>query len=83
MTRSLAHLAEPGKGCVASDDEELSDATERGYEVFGDAVGKIFLLGISAHIVEWQYGDGRSVGERKCVVLFGRFLRQASFAQAL
>ena len=42
---------------IAGDDEELRELREGRDDVFGDAVGEIFLLGVAAHVGEGQNGD--------------------------
>ena len=45
------------EGRVAGDDEQPAQARERRDDVLGDAVGEVILLGIAAHVGEWQDGD--------------------------
>ena len=33
-------------------------------DIFGDAVGEILLVGIAAHVLKRQHGDGRFVGKQ-------------------
>ena len=49
---------------VAGDDEKLLVSGKGGYDFFDHSVGEVFLLRITAHVLEWQNGDGRLVGER-------------------
>ena len=48
---------------IARDYRQAGDLRQVGDDVFGDAVGEIFLLGIARHVGEWQNGDrgGRAV----------------------
>ena len=48
-----------GEGRVASDHVQLGQFRQVGDDVFGDSVGKIFLLGVAAHVLERQHGDRR------------------------
>jgi hypothetical protein len=43
-----------GEARVAGDDEEPSYSGERSDDLLDHAVGKIFLLGVAAHVLEWQ-----------------------------
>ena len=54
---------------VAGDDEQPADAGEPGDQVLGNAVGKILLIGIAAHIGERQDRDRGTVGQRQSGVL--------------
>ncbi len=47
---------------VASDDEETGDFGEIGNQVLGHPVGKIFLLWVTAQILERQHGYGGFIG---------------------
>ena len=49
---------------VARDHEEPAQLGQRGDDVLADAVGKILLLRIAAHVGEGKHGDGRPVGQR-------------------
>jgi hypothetical protein len=49
----------------ARDHEQRLEARQGGDDVFDQAVGKIFLRGIVAHIVERQHGDRRFYGKRE------------------
>ena len=40
---------------------QLRQLRKIGNDVFADAVGKILLLGVSAHVVEGEDGDGSLV----------------------
>ena len=40
-------------------------ARQRGDDVLDHPIGKIFLLGIAAHVLEWQHGDRRLVRQRQ------------------
>ena len=46
-----------GKGSVTRDDEQAGDFRQVRNDVLGDAVAEILLLGVAAHVVEWQNGD--------------------------
>ncbi len=59
---------------VARDHEEPAQLGQCGDDVFADAVGKILLLRIAAHVGEGQHGDGRPVGHGSRPRM--RFLRQ-------
>ena len=50
---------------VARDHEEPAQLGQRGDDVLADAVGKIFLLRIAAHVDEGKHGDGGPVGQRQ------------------
>src|SRR6516162_2960076 len=53
------------EGRIAGDDKEPADARERGDNFLDHAVGEIFLLWITAHVLERQYRDRRLVGQRE------------------
>ena len=42
---------------LRGDDEELGKLRQGGDNVFRDTVGEVFLLGIAAHVDEWQNRD--------------------------
>ena len=50
-----------------------------GSDFFDHAIGEVFLIRITAHVLEWQYRDGRFIGEREgqffrfCLGGFGAF----------
>src|SRR5262249_37488169 len=46
-----------GEARVAGDDEEPFDPRKRSDDLLDHAVGKIFLLGVAAHVLEWQDRD--------------------------
>ena len=50
---------------IARDHEEPAQLGQRGDDVFADAVGKILLRRIAAHVVERQHGNGRPLGKRR------------------
>ena len=54
-----------GERGIARDHEQRLEARQRGDDVLHHAVGKIFLLGIAAHVLERQHRDRRFVGERR------------------
>ena len=58
----IDRLAFVGEGAVTCDDEQRLEARRRGDDVLYDTVGKVFLVGIVAHVGERQYRDGRPVG---------------------
>src|SRR5262249_45712409 len=58
-------LAFVHKGRVAGDHMEPPDPRQPGDDVLDNAVDKIFLLEIAAHIGERQYRDGRPVPSRR------------------
>src|SRR5258705_8767055 len=49
---------------IAGYDQELLDLRQGGQNVFGDAIGKILLLGVAAHVLKRQHGDRRLVRNR-------------------
>ena len=51
------------KGRVARDDEQPANARKSGDQVLGDAVGKVLLVSIVAHVDERQNRDRRTVGQ--------------------
>ena len=52
-----------GEARIAGDHEQRLEARQRGDDVLDHAVGEILLLGIAAHVLERQHGDGRLVGQ--------------------
>src|SRR6516162_10677760 len=58
-------LAFVRKTRIAGDDEEPTDAGERGDDLLDHAVGEVFLLWIAAEVLERQHRDRRLVGERQ------------------
>ena len=62
-----------GEARVAGDDEQRLEMRQRRDDVIHHSVGKIVLLRITAHVGEWQNGDGGFVGEREGVITAGRF----------
>ena len=54
-----------GEARIARDHEQRSKVRERGDDVVHHAIRKVFLLGIAAHVLKRQYGNGRLVGERE------------------
>ena len=68
LARDLLHIdraALVDERRVAGDDEQPADAGQPGDQVLGDAVGKILLIGIAAHIGERQHRDRGTVGQRQ------------------
>src|SRR6476620_6935221 len=55
-------LALVSEGRITRDHEQPTDAAQFGDDVLDDAVGKVFLLRIAAHVLERQHGDGGLVG---------------------
>src|SRR5215831_1533237 len=49
---------------VARDHEEPAQLGKRDDDVLGDAVGKIFLFRIAAHIDEGEHSNGGPIGQR-------------------
>ena len=58
----LAFVDEAG---IARDCEQPLDVREAGDDVLDNSVGEVVLLGIAAHVLKWQNGDGRRVRQRK------------------
>ena len=56
----LALVCERG---VACDHEEPAQFGQRGDDVLADAVGKILVLRVAAHVDEGEHGDGWTVGQ--------------------
>ena len=56
-------LALVGEARIARDHEQRRGTRQRRDDVLDDAVGEILLLGIAAHVLERQHGDGRLVGQ--------------------
>ena len=48
---------------MARDDEEIRLAQEFGNNVFGEAMGEVLLLGITAHVGKGENCDRRFIGE--------------------
>lgn len=57
----IDRLALVGEGGVARDHGEAAAAGKRGGDVLGNAIGKIILLRIAAHIGERQHRDRRTL----------------------
>jgi hypothetical protein len=55
---------------VESDYEKLFVSRKGGSDFFDHSIGEVFLLRITAHVLEWQHRDGRFVRERE-----GKFFR--------
>ena len=69
----LDGLALVGEGGVAGDHEKPADLRQGRDQVFGDAVGEVFLLIVPGHVVEGQDRDRGLVGERQGLARrFGR-----------
>ena len=73
-------LAFVGETCITGDDEQRFRTRQSRDDVFHHAVGEIFLLGVSAHVLKRQHGDRGLVGERKG--RFRRFYRVVSGCRA-
>src|SRR4029079_10803001 len=58
-------LALVGKAGIASDNEEPFKPRQRRSNLLNHSIGEVFLLGIAAHVLERQHGDGGLVGARK------------------
>ena len=61
VRRHRAHidgLALVGEAAIAGNHEQLVEVRQLGDDVLGDAVGEVLLVGIAAHVLERQYGDG-------------------------
>ncbi len=54
-----------GETRVTCDNEQRLKARQRSDDFFHHALGEKFLLGIAAHVLKRQHGDGGFVGERK------------------
>jgi hypothetical protein len=53
------------EGRVPGDDEEPTHPRQRRDDVIHDPVGEILLLGIAAHVLEWQHCDRRLIRQRQ------------------
>src|SRR3984893_3488466 len=68
VTPDLLHvdrLALVGKARIPGDDEEPADAGQRGDDLLDHAISKIFLLGITAHVLERHYRQRRLIRQRR------------------
>ena len=68
LARDLAHIDSAvlvDEGGVAGDDEQPSDAGKPGDQILGNAVGKIVLIRVAAHIGERQHRDRGAIGQRQ------------------
>jgi hypothetical protein len=54
-----------GEARIARDYEQPSHPRERGDDVLDDAIRKILLFGIAAHILKGKHRDRRPVGKRQ------------------
>src|SRR2546423_7713737 len=54
-------LALVGEARIASDHEQPSNPAEGGYDVLDHAIGKVFLLGITTHVLKRQDSNRRLV----------------------
>src|SRR6185312_3601014 len=50
-------LALEGESAVSGDHFEGGDLGQVGRNVLADPVAEIFLLGVAAHVLEWQHAD--------------------------
>ena len=48
-----------GERRIASDDKKPVEFRQTRDDVFGNTVGEVFLLGVAAHVREWQHGNRR------------------------
>src|SRR5262252_6955498 len=60
----VSRVSPEHKTRIASDNQQFRNLRQRRQYVFSDTVGKILLLGIAAHILKRQDGDGGLVRER-------------------
>src|SRR5205809_7910216 len=51
------------KARIASDNEQRFETRKRGDDLLNHSVREVFLLGIAAHVLERQHGDGGLVGK--------------------
>src|SRR5262249_45712223 len=58
-------LALVGEAGIAGDDEQRLEARQSGDDVLDHPVREILLLGITAHVLERQHGNGWLVGQRQ------------------
>jgi len=56
-------LALVGEARITGDHEQPADARKYRRDFLDHAVGEILLIGIAAHVLEWEDGDRRLVGE--------------------
>ena len=61
----VGRLALVGKTRIAGDHEQRLEARQAGDDVFDHAVDEVLLLGVAAHVLERQHGDGWLVGQRQ------------------
>src|SRR5690348_2245863 len=54
-----------GEGRIPGDDKEPFDPRESGNDFLDHAISEIFLLGIAAHVLEWQHRYRRLVWQRR------------------
>jgi hypothetical protein len=62
---NINRLALVGKRRISGNNEQPIAARQCGDDFFRHAIGKIFLLGIAAHVGERQHRDGRIVRRRE------------------
>ena len=68
LTPNLLHVDRAplvGEARIARDDEQPAHARQRRDDVLDDAVGEVFLLRITAQVLERQNGDRRRVRKRQ------------------
>ena len=61
----IESLALVGEARMARDHEQPFDPRQTGDDVLDHAVAEVFLIRIAAHILEWQHGNRRFVGQRR------------------
>src|ERR1700747_1182492 len=59
------------EGRIAGDDEEFTKPRQRCDDVLDHSISKILLLRVASHVLKWQDGDGRLVGERERLLGLG------------
>ena len=73
---NVDRLALVGEGRIARDDEQPSQSGQRCDDILGDAIRKILLFGIAAHVLEGEHCDRWLAGQcerccRDCRFLIG------------
>jgi hypothetical protein len=61
IVRASAFFVAEYEGGVAGNDEQPGHPGQAGNQLFGKAIGKVFLLRIAAHVAKRKDGDGRLV----------------------
>ncbi len=54
------------EGRIPGDHEQVGKARQFGDDLVDHAVAEVFLLGVAAHVGEWQNRYRRLVGQRRC-----------------